>query len=665
MPNKTSLLIGVFFIAVTGFCQSPSALIPWSDFIIPLPQEISVGETVRVAPGQVRFETASNASPMVTQSVAALQELYQAKCGASPTGTDFIIQIGRLASDGSVNGKIVEGAKRLKTVPHSDQAYLICPNGSNGLVVAAWDDRGVFYGVQTLSQLLTAKLMPGEIIVPLASITDWPDFDERGVWNVDYKYPGIIPWMAAYKLNFTHISVEIILKKEAPAECPRLPMDLIREAKNLYAFKMNPHCTHYDFWFLRGTNTIYPEIVGQGDSARHPLGIKTPKIEHFRKARCPCATHPKFQELVTDWVRSAAAQGVLEISLWLSEFAPQQCACKNCLRDGPRQWELETKVSIAAIQTVQKEYPDLIGHIFFTLSTTEKEEQDSAACLALIPTRGVKVEKAYGRNKAFDAYAAAGNWVANYGLTISAANLRERIRDYHSNHYSAVYAIGAANQIQSDQVLQALAEWTWNVNGRDKHAFNKAYATRRNIPNPDQFAEWEEIIRPLTATQGHLHNTPHGTTSVIMPLLWDETLTAMAAHQPLPPYFPKPAALTNCLSECERAMVSATAAGEPYLIERTMFLKIYFQAIQQLAVLHAMVIQAPGGKPDHAEFTRGVKALLDLLNSSLVHLDQEAILRQIDPKIYSSRYKQFITETGQRLANIGADSAASPAVSGK
>ena len=67
-------------------------------------------------------------------------------------------------------------AARLRTLPNSGQAYLIRPAGERCLSVAALTETGLYYGVQTVRQLLEAGVKTGEadVRLPLVSITDWP-----------------------------------------------------------------------------------------------------------------------------------------------------------------------------------------------------------------------------------------------------------------------------------------------------------------------------------------------------------------------------------------------------------------------------------------------------------------------------------------------------------
>ena len=69
--------------------EATDETVPWTDYLIPLPQEIAVTDTVRVSPDQVGFVTPSDASAMVAEAVDELRAAYRAKSGCGPTGTSF------------------------------------------------------------------------------------------------------------------------------------------------------------------------------------------------------------------------------------------------------------------------------------------------------------------------------------------------------------------------------------------------------------------------------------------------------------------------------------------------------------------------------------------------------------------------------------------------
>ena len=52
--------------------------------------------------------------------------------------------------------------------------------------------------------LLAAGGADSPLDLPLPTIVDWPDCDERGVWNGLYEPEDWVAWMSALKLNYAN-----------------------------------------------------------------------------------------------------------------------------------------------------------------------------------------------------------------------------------------------------------------------------------------------------------------------------------------------------------------------------------------------------------------------------------------------------------------------------
>ena len=504
--------------------ETASETIQWADYLIPLPQEFVISGEVRISPDHVGLVTPPGESTMVTEAVSELRATYREKSGRDPAGGSFVIHIGRLSALGSIYDKAPGDAARLRQTPHPDQAYVIRPHGSNALIVSGLDDKGVFYGIQTLRQLLMARITKTEVVVPLATVTDWPDFEERGLWNSGLRTPAHIPWLAGMKLNFEHINHPVHPDPDEP-RCPPLPMDVIGWAR-ARAFHIMPHCWHYDFWSDQpDLSEHYPELIGRGESARNPSSVATPG--YHPRARCTCASGPILGQLLAEWMQSAAEQGVREVSLWLSEYQPCRCTCDRCVQEGSHQLIREARASIQAILEARERYPDLVGRLFLTFNLKDPQEEEACrTCLALVPTDGsVKVECVYGLQGPFDDYARAGNWVANYGVGASLGglgrsrgaarlrlypdpeDLRRRVEHLRSTGYRALYSMssvsvggaekGAIERHLCDFHIAMLAEWCWNAGGRNVREFMRAWVTSRGYASPERAVEWMDGMLPV------------------------------------------------------------------------------------------------------------------------------------------------------------------------
>jgi hexosaminidase len=97
-------------------------------------------------------------------------------------------------------------SKGLTSVSIGDQGYLLFSDPDH-LIVAANTGQGLFYGVQTLRELLHKDA--GGLVCPAVSIRDWPSMEWRGVQDDISRGPipteefmkRQIDTLAAYKVN--------------------------------------------------------------------------------------------------------------------------------------------------------------------------------------------------------------------------------------------------------------------------------------------------------------------------------------------------------------------------------------------------------------------------------------------------------------------------------
>jgi hexosaminidase len=138
-------------------------------------------------------------------------------------------------------------SKGLNADSIGDQGYLLFSDRSH-LIVAANTGQGLFYGVQTLRQLLRPE--GGRLICPAVSIRDWPSMEWRGVQDDISRGPiptedymkRQIRTLAAFKINLFALYMEhvfdfpsqpLIAPKKA-ALTPKEINSLVEYAKSLY-----------------------------------------------------------------------------------------------------------------------------------------------------------------------------------------------------------------------------------------------------------------------------------------------------------------------------------------------------------------------------------------------------------------------------------------------
>jgi len=573
----------------TGLCMaaelapvSPDQEKEWLNPLIPLPHEIAITNAIRLSLREVGIVLSPEAGPIERQAADELRTTLGHAPGAKLPDPVFTIYLGVANSNGALRNIPVRRFERLQAVPNKEQAYVIQPAGTNGLMVSALNAKGIYYGVQTLRQLLEAGTNSGTAMMPLADVVDWPDMEERGLWNNDLN---AIPWLATLKINFGHISKGVNIKQRGEkAQCPELPKQQL-QAAGLRAFHLLSGMDHLDYW--RDPYKVYPELQGKGDSGRNPAFPD-------KSYRCPCASNPLLASLIADWLESAASQGPRELSVWLSEYTPCQCTCERCLANGPRQYQLETDACIKAWQRARNQYPDLTLRIFFTLgvghvkSQMPKDIEDAYACLAMLPPE-VKVEKVYGgAYKPFHDYAAKGRWVASYdgreplprsfnsGLRfMNGEQTRQYVQNLFSNRWSGVYCgswleLPEPEKGYYEQTLfgfsaQSIAEWGWNVNGRNLRQFITAWVTRQGVKPVEQVVDWIVLMQPIEQRLNMLSK------KITCP---PDYLTQAKLHAPqAPSNLPTADEARRIIGICDQATALVQASNDPSFAWESMYVK--------------------------------------------------------------------------------------------
>ena len=494
--------------------------------LLPLPQEITIEDQLELHPSDIGIHLASNAGSLAEQAATELHQLFTEQANCTPEGDRFTITIGLpdeqgLLADTPID---IDRLQNLSVAPatplarHREQAYLIRPVGQEQLLIGALDGRGLYYGARTLQQLLAATLSPERVSLPLVRVTDWPDLDERGLWNFPDEAESI-PGLAALKLNYGKMAATSI----APIERGKTNQATIEKeamlASRRRAFNYSPYILHLNF--LHGCNLFraYPELAGIGDGA---LTGRYFAHKEGNQHRAPCASQPVLVDILTEWMQSIAAQDGLDISCWLSE-RPGQCGCSDCTATG--QFVLEARAFVQAWQRARQDYPDLEIRLFLSTTTLERDWR----VLAEAPPE-VKIERACAMglervahkprdlfaNPLYDCYAQEGRWIASYDVPIgvngdvdtpefkiperSAHRMLDYVGQLHRRGYQGAYGMIAwgnfAREINGFNIA-ALAEWSWNRNGRDTREFAAAWATREGLSDPEQVAEWAELTGPV------------------------------------------------------------------------------------------------------------------------------------------------------------------------
>ena len=319
----------------------------WRRELMPLPHEVRIEKIQRLRPGEVAVRGRSGASGLEQACVDRARDLFGQKTGVSPEGGGFEIRIGLVDEDGKLEGVDVPHAARLQGVPNRDQAYVIQPIGENVLAVAALADRGLYYGTCTLTQWLDRHLTRDLAEIPMATVVDWPDLEERGFWHLPVS---LIPWMASMKMNRFFVSHRFEVDEAGIHLCSGYnePDDQLRQEwtppydkARMHAAEAVPGPTHMDFWESRckGYREAFPHVLGKGDAARDPF--ITDRVQ-----RVPCTSHPDVVKVLTAVMADLAAQNASEVMVWVSEYPHAYCGCAKCMEQG--QFRGEVRCAIEA-----------------------------------------------------------------------------------------------------------------------------------------------------------------------------------------------------------------------------------------------------------------------------------------------------------------------------
>ncbi|MFB3922034.1 MAG: glycoside hydrolase family 20 zincin-like fold domain-containing protein [Terriglobia bacterium] len=222
--NKVGVMLALLVLskAIDGFCATVSPLNSRGYAVIPEPQkvtlqtgdfEVGAGWGIEVGPG-VRADDIA-----IVSLKEDLASRYHLSIGAAARGSSPRNRIRLTLSPGAVT--IGEALDRDRTIL-AEQAYKIVLS-PNSIDITANAAPGLFYGVQTLLQLIRPK--EGKLWLPEGEITDWPDLQLREIYWDDAHHldrleelKRAVRQAAFFKINGFSIKLEGHFQfKSAPA----------------------------------------------------------------------------------------------------------------------------------------------------------------------------------------------------------------------------------------------------------------------------------------------------------------------------------------------------------------------------------------------------------------------------------------------------------------
>jgi len=564
----------------------------WVRWAIPLPKKINISGKVELPAGDVKIRLRQNAGEVEKTAAEQLVTLLKQKGNADGNGEAFEIFVGVCDPAGKIEDVTVVDAADLADLPNWEQAYCIRSVGDNRLVLTALDQRGVYYAVQTLRQLLESRFSRGKVTMPLVSVTDWPDLAERGQWGGLGYYPvKEVEWMAAHKLNYIEYHVGLKVNENGRATAAVSPERI--EHGRLHAVGMAPIITHLMEMGRTGMYRIYPGLEGRGDGANG----------------CPCASNSKLADLLADWMCSMAEQGATKVSGWLTEGTLHQCGCEKCRKAGERsQYFLETRQYVKAWHMARRQYPGLDFHIMLTQGSYAGGNEK---ILAEVPTEiGILF---YHCSQTYNSlrepmitpllteYAARDGWLGVAPqLTPSFETvcpwsaphfIKCRMREFVDKKLKNLAAYVTPNNRLWDFNVTASAEWSWNSTGRSEREFAAAWATRKGIrlkdpaATPDDAAnavgQWADLLGPIgwdvygtrVPFTRHLRRAGDMVTARARPALGKKGIFRN---------FPTEQHINENLAKCDQAMAIVERIDSQEILEETRFISGLMKMLKEI-----------------------------------------------------------------------------------
>ncbi len=603
----------------------------WLRWVIPLPKKTRIDSKVELPASEVKITVRRGAGDTEKTAADQLTALfkekgntvgYQRAFDTGGSGEAFEILIGVCDAEGKVADVTLTDIADLENLPNRDQAYLIRPVGQDRLVLTALHERGVYYAVQTLRQLLENRFDKGAVAIPLISVTDWPDMARRGEWGCNICAPDETLWMAHHKMNL--IQYEVRWKvgadgrggisgfkqpaKYAPVNVQKQLSERsekeMRAFGNRHAMYMDPSLMHYS---LLGERTrifdVYPEL-------KEPIKSKgnyVPAIGEVNVRFMPCPSQPKMVDLLADFMRILAETGAAEIDCCLTEDAAQ-CGCKTCLAAGEDfEFALETRAYVNAWRRVVKQYPDLKIRISLSQGSYRT---DNAKVLAEIPP-GVGVSY-YDGGRSYDssrdpmiyppleAFAAKGGYLgvvpsltASYAVVspwTAPQFIRYRMNEFVDKKLQVLIGYPTPTNRLYDFNVTATAEWSWNAKGRSEREFAAAWATRRGLEDADAVADWAVMLGPVSwDVYGSGIPYPHFMHSKAGKLVANRGKPSLGDKRSMFRYFPTVEHMDNDLAVCDQAMAIARRIGAPEILHETRVIRGYVNIVKEIYTIAAQV----------------------------------------------------------------------------
>ncbi|MDH7601858.1 MAG: glycoside hydrolase family 20 zincin-like fold domain-containing protein [Armatimonadota bacterium] len=577
----------------------------WSRHLVPLPRSISFSGKVRVDVGTVAIDAPVGTDIVIDEAVKELRECMGLDAGAqNPANPSFRItlQIG-----GADSGP-------LTSLKNSDQAYRIIPEpGGAGLRVVALAPRGVYYGAKTIQQLIKPRVFGGVAEIPIITVTDWPEFRDRGVWGNDSF--ARTRWMADRKMNF----IEQIAARWFDSNCvghasAKSGYERMYTEGPYYGVEPCHAVLHMDQHAGTGVFTCYPNLIGVNAT----YGAW-------------CYSQPEAVQVLAWWISDLKNLPYSQdVDVWMTESIPasQGCKCASCKLTNRN--VLEARTIVAAWKKAMQS----VGPMGLRILTSEKTRDDNDLIVQELqsePTVKIwhydslltyMVSEKPVVDSALAQWAAAGRYLGEVPLLSAFSTcfqpwtcpqyVHYRIQEFKSKGVSGLLGYPTPGIAYNRFNTEAAAEWTWNPDGRTPREFAVSWAVREGLPDPELFADWCETMGPVSwdvygseYPRGILRN---GKCGPIATALKNGTLPSLGVGG----YFPAPWGDIKTVTQFNDDVAAATKGlqiamrmGVPEFYYESLVVHGYITALRALYELKSLVVNgqvAPANRAAAANY---------------------------------------------------------------
>jgi len=438
--------------------------------VIPLPKQAAIAGTRWLRADRIRIVAPSEEAP-VRMAVQALQERIS---GAAAT-TDFSFTLRLMVQPDDAE---------LLALPNANQAYRIRPV-ENGLELGGTTGVGVLYAARTLAQLVQiapSEGGPNDIELPLAIILDWPDLAERGEWGGNAAWD--LDRTAPLKLNLVEVGVVPGFDEQGKLRLTRITPELDETARALGVTAL-PYVPHLGD--LGKTTNLFqwrPELMGTPDP-------NEPLPSDYKPSLCfsnPAAA-AFLAELMDEIIETLDADA---LNIWLTEEGVP-CFCDGCR--GQNTYVLETRLLAAAYRLVKAQHPNFVLRILLTQGSYPVNDQVLAELPADMGATYYSGTHTYDSSHKpmiyglLEGFIARGGWLGVYPQLDNSWRtvfpftgpqfIRARMQEFVHKGLQSVTGYATPSNRFWDFNVAGVAEWAWNADGRDAHAFARAWAVRQ------------------------------------------------------------------------------------------------------------------------------------------------------------------------------------------